>query len=291
MYRATADVLAQLGYTLHFVDVDPHGWTLDPTALEAELAEGRVRVVVCVDTFGNPCDYGALRAVCRRAGVPLLADSAGALGSCADGIPVGTQADAHAFSMSFAKVVSAAGAGGAVVFPKDVLRRDCSIWLGSALMDELHAAAAVEQLELLEELVNRREQVANIYSSVVAELGDDRVLPQRVAPTGRHCYSNWVVRVPRRAAVADALARLGIETRAYFRALHLRADGPTPSLPVTEQLDRECLALPMSSELSEADAQAVALGLWEALGCSNQTRLSMTPASLAKDTVGAHASI
>ncbi len=59
----------------------------------------------------------ALRAAC--AGVPLVADSAAALGALAQGLPVGTQADAHAYSMSFAKTVSAGGSGGAVVLPAD----------------------------------------------------------------------------------------------------------------------------------------------------------------------------
>src|SRR5262249_25687062 len=114
-YPATANVLVQLGYTPRYVDVDEHTWTMDARALERALADGLPRVVVCVDTFGNPCDYAGLTSICAVAGVPLVADSAAGLGSRYLGRALATQADAHAFSMSFAKVISAAGAGGAVV--------------------------------------------------------------------------------------------------------------------------------------------------------------------------------
>ncbi len=106
-----------MGYAIRFCDVALLTWTLDPLALEAALDRGGCRLVVTVDSLGNPGDYHATRSICERYGVTLLADSAPALGAMYRGVAVGTRADAHAFSMSFAKVVSAGGAGGAVVIP------------------------------------------------------------------------------------------------------------------------------------------------------------------------------
>src|SRR5439155_12560145 len=144
-YPTTADVLAQMGYRLRFVDVDEATWTMDPRALAAALEDGRVRLVVAVDTFGNPCDYEALTRECRRTGVPLIADSAAGFGARHRRRPVGTQADAHAFSMSFAKTLSAAGSGGAVVLPRATDLAKLAMWVRSALMDELHAIGALDQ--------------------------------------------------------------------------------------------------------------------------------------------------
>jgi dTDP-4-amino-4,6-dideoxygalactose transaminase len=275
-YPATAEVLIQLGYRLRFIDVDEQTWTMDPGALAealgGERARRRVRVVVCVDTFGNPCRYEALARVCRDAGLPLVADSAAGLGASYRGSPVGSQADAHALSMSFAKVISAAGAGGAVVVPvRDLerLNRSPAGWTRSALMGELHAIGALDQLSVLEDLVRRRTRVAEVYrrSAIAAGLAC-----QRVDDGNRHSLVHWVTRIPDppgRDVLQQRLAALGIETRPYFGALHAgiwRDSELAGALPVTEGLAGQVLALPMSSEVSARAAERVGRALeWAVL--------------------------
>jgi dTDP-4-amino-4,6-dideoxygalactose transaminase/nucleoside-diphosphate-sugar epimerase len=263
-FPATAEVLVQLGYRLRFVDVDDATWTLDPAGVAAALATEPIALVMCVDTFGNPCDYKGLRAACDAAGVPLLADSAAAIGSLCQGQPVGGQAVAHAYSMSFAKVLSAGGAGGAVVLPA---RSQPPPGLGRApfdAMNELHAVAALDQLAVLDDLLRRREQVAAVYTRAASGLGID---VQRIRRGNVHNWTHFVMRVRRREAVAAQLARLGVGTKPYFRALHRHElDHGAAPLPVTDRLDAEALALPMSSELTAADAERVVLGLERCLG-------------------------
>jgi dTDP-4-amino-4,6-dideoxygalactose transaminase/nucleoside-diphosphate-sugar epimerase len=258
-FPATAEVLRQLGYALHYVDVQADTWTIDANAVREALAVVPAKLVVCVDTFGNPCDYARVRAVCRDADIPLIADSAASLGSLHRGAPVAMQADAHAYSMSFAKVLSAGGSGGAVVLPSERLQ-DLADWTRSALMDELHAIPALDQLAILPELVERRNAIASVYAEGV---GPFRGLkPQTVRPLDRHSYVHWVVRISRparRTTLERGLAALGVETKRYFTALHVEdksaaSHGP---LPITEQLHDAVLALPMSSELTVEDAQAV----------------------------------
>ena len=264
-FRATAEVLLQLGYRLRFVDVDERTWTIDPAALRAALAAQPARLVVCVDTFGNPCDYAALRSVCAEYGALLIADSAAALGSRHQGRPVASQADAHSYSMSFAKVLSAGGAGGAVVLPADAAERmlaERTAWWRSELMDELHAVYALDQLGVLEDLVRRRNRIAGIYREGLS--GIPWLRPQETRPGDLSCYVHWAVRVldpPGRPALERALLECGVHTKPYFRALHLAAFGNGERLPVTERLDAESLALPMSSELTEEEAEKIAMAV------------------------------
>jgi perosamine synthetase len=264
-FPATAEVLLQLGYRLRFVDVDDRTWTMDAELLRRDLAAYPARLVVCVDTFGSPCDYAALRRICHEAGVPLVSDSAASLGSIARGVPVATQADGHAYSMSFAKVLSAGGAGGAAVLPADAaaaLRRDPANWCRSEMMDELHAIYALDQLPLLGDLVRRRNRVAAIYRAGLSDLPG--LVPQQVRPGDTHSYVHWVMRVPQppgRDALQRSLLDYGVQTKPYFRALHLSAMGNGERLPVTERLDTEVLALPMSSELTEEQAESVVMAV------------------------------
>jgi dTDP-4-amino-4,6-dideoxygalactose transaminase/nucleoside-diphosphate-sugar epimerase len=288
-YPTTAEVLAQMGYRLRFVDVDEDTWTMDPRALATALEDGRVRLVVAVDTFGNPCHYDALRSVCRKADVPLIGDSAAGFGARHRHRPVGTQAGAHAFSMSFAKALSAAGSGGAVVLPRTTDESKLSIWTRSALMDELHAIGALDQFPILDDLVTRRNRVSDRYRLAVARV--EGVEAQRVNVGDRHSMVHFVVRVqrpPGRDGLRAALGRLGIETRPYFGALHTEpryqevADEKVSplDLPVTELLYRQVLALPMSSELSDEDAEKVAVALECILGMNSVQGLRAPPVRL-----------
>jgi dTDP-4-amino-4,6-dideoxygalactose transaminase/nucleoside-diphosphate-sugar epimerase len=261
-FPATAEVLLQLGYRLRFADVDEGTWTIHPEGLGAMLAAEPARVVVSVDTFGNPCDYAALARVCGGAGVPLIADSAASIGSRYQHRPVAGFARGHAYSMSFAKVLSAGGAGGAAVLPADAataLLSDQHGWWRSELMDELHAICALDQLDMLDDLVRRRNRVADVYRAGLPQL-----TPQQVRPGDTHSYVHWVARVPRipgREVLQRALGDCGVQTKPYFRALHLAGFGGGGPLPVTERLDGEVLALPMSSELTEEDAEQVVIAV------------------------------
>jgi len=257
-FPATAEAVAQLGYEVRFVDVDPQTWTMDAADLERVVADSAVHVVVAVDTFGNPVDYDDLRTICRARGVPLVADSAAGFGSRYRDEPLGVQADSHAFSLSFAKGLTAGGAGGAVVLPPGA---DLGHWTRSKLMHELHAVSALDQLEVFDDLLERRAAVARVYAEAVA--GCAQVDVQHVRGGNRHSYVHWVLRVPAavRPRFMTALHELGIGTRDYFRALHRISWRSDRLLPVTARLHDEVVALPMSSELTVEDADRVAVGL------------------------------
>ncbi|MDQ1659385.1 MAG: hypothetical protein QOD41_4468 [Cryptosporangiaceae bacterium] len=270
-FVASAEALAQLGYRLRFVDVDPLTWTISPEAVKAALEPGDVKLVMSVDALGNPPDYARLRAVCAVAGVPLIGDSAAGLGARWQGDPVGSQADAHAFSMSFAKVISAAGSGGALALPADALgqlERPVD-WLRSSLLGEVHAAAALDQAEHLGELVGHRERIAAVYAELAAARPE--LTPQVTAAGNRHSLVHWAVRVPHRDALAAALAEDGVQTKPYYSpALHRQDWGPhadplSQPCPVTDRLAAEALALPMSSELTPDTADRIAAAVLTAL--------------------------
>jgi perosamine synthetase len=270
-FAATGEMLVQLGYTLRFCDVRPDTWTMDPDSLAAALADGHAAVVVAVDALGAPADYTALTKVCADAGVPLVADSAAALGARHQGRPIATQAAAHAYSLSFAKVVSAGGSGGALVLPADAVERLRAPvdWLRSVPMVETAAVAALDLLTGLDLLVRRRQAVAARYAQLATV---DGVRPQQVAGGDAHAFVHWVARFGGvdRDRLAAELDRLGVRTKPYYAPpLHWHDWGPYAEragpLPVSDALGREALALPMSSEVSPIQAERVTMAVLAAL--------------------------
>lgn len=270
-FAATGEMLAQLGYTLRFCDVRPDTWTMDPASLAAALAPGDATVVVAVDALGAPADYTALTKVCADAGVPLVGDSAAALGASHQGRPVAAQASAHSYSLSFAKVLSAGGGGGAVVLPAeavDRLRRPVD-WLRSVPLVETAAIAALDLLRDLDLLVARRREVARRYGELAVAPG---VVPQQAADGDAHAWVHWVARFGGldRERLAAELLRLGVATKPYYAPpLHWHDWGAygerAGPLPVADLLGREALALPMSSELSPRQADRVTMAVFSAL--------------------------
>ncbi len=259
-FPATAEVLVQLGYRLRFIDADPRSWNLCPVDLERALSERPARLVVAVDCFGTPVDYEALLSLCRAHGASLVADSAAGLGSTCRGRPLGTQADAHAFSMSFAKVLSAGGAGGAVVLPPGIVLDPKAGWTRSCELGELHAIAALDQLPHLSAMVERRRDISAAYERAIQDI--DGLVVQAIHSLDRSARVHFVVRVVRaRESLEAALESRGIQTRRYFNACHLTQWPSDRALPVSEALHSEVLALPLSSELRDDQVERVINGL------------------------------
>ena len=133
----------------------------------------------------------------------------------------------------------------------------------------MHAAAALDLVERLDDLVARRTAVARVYAEL--ERADPRIVPQRTLDGDEHARVHWVARFTGvdRDLLAKELDALGIGTKPYYApALHRlpwsgAAEGT--SLPVTDVLHDQALALPMSSELSVSDAERVFWSVLSAL--------------------------
>ena len=145
-------------------------WT--PSRCGSALSPGDVALVVAVDTFGHPVDYAALHIGVPAAGVPLLADSAAALGSSIDGRPVGTQAIGTCVldELREGAVRRRRRAEPSWSRPTPTWR-DPFGWTRSALMSELHAIVALDQLDVLDDMVTRRNRFAALYADTARRLG------------------------------------------------------------------------------------------------------------------------
>jgi perosamine synthetase len=140
-------------------------------------------------------------------------------------------------------------------------------------LDEMSAALGKVQMTRLDELLEKRDQVARWYGERLIEIPG--VEPPQVVPsTTRMSWFVYVVRLAQeinRAALAVRLEARGVPTRPYFRPIHLqpyfreRFDYRPGDFPVTEDLGRRSLALPFSGVLSEEDVEYVCRELQSAL--------------------------
>src|SRR5207247_2016485 len=201
-----------------FADIEPAGMMLDPGRVEAAITP-RTRAIVPVHLYGQAADLDPLLEIARRRGLKLIEDCAQAHGALYRGRAVGTFGDAAAFSFYPTKNLGAYGDGGAVVtsdagLAERVRRlrnggqadRYRHVELGvNSRLDELQSAILRVKLRHLDRANEARRALAARYHAALAGVTLPRELPGR-----RHVYHLYVVRHPRRDALAAHLDAAGV---------------------------------------------------------------------------------
>jgi len=276
-FPATLSAVQQAGLQPVLADVDAQTWELDVPSVEAALAgvTEPVAAVLGVRVFGLCRDHDPLSRWCRERDIPLVLDSAAALGGrLADGRPAGSEGTMETFSMHATKVF-AVGEGGAIACDAQwmpALRRVMNFGLekGDLLdsgfngkMSEVVAAIGLAQDAVLDAQLDVRRTAAQRYMAFFASEAPQWTV---AAQPGDPPWQGFPVLAPDEAEATrllDACAERGVQLRRYYRpALHTAATasryarGP---LPVSASLAQRMLCLPMYSDLS-AEEQARLLG-------------------------------
>jgi dTDP-4-amino-4,6-dideoxygalactose transaminase len=253
-----------------FVDADPW-YTMDAADAAARVTPRTVGMVP-VHLYGQPVDVAAIRELAGRFGLWMLEDCAQAHGAAWHGRKVGGFGRAGVFSFYPSKNLTVMGDGGALVTDDDELAARCrrlrdhgraSKYLHSEIgfnlrFNEIQAAIGRVLLRRLDAANERRRALAARYQRGLAGL--PLALPSERAGA-RHVYHLYVVRTPRRQALAAHLEARGIQTGVHYPVpAHLQpAVDPfmPPALPATERLVDEILTLPISAGHTDAEIDAV----------------------------------
>jgi dTDP-4-amino-4,6-dideoxygalactose transaminase len=181
-FREIAHAISIVGARPVFADIDYYSGTLAPAKVEAKISE-KTKAIVAGNTNGHPAQWSELRDVATRHRLPLLEDSTEAIGSRYKGAPVGTFGDIAVFDISQPLALTC-GEGGMVV-TDDVdlavaMRRHRSHRLDErasvvvsgtpshqAVMSDVTAALGLAQLDRLDEILERRRLIEQIYYSQV----------------------------------------------------------------------------------------------------------------------------
>ncbi|MBI5014770.1 MAG: DegT/DnrJ/EryC1/StrS family aminotransferase [Deltaproteobacteria bacterium] len=302
-FIATAEVIALLGATPVFVDIDPDTYNLDPGRVEAALlalAERDRRVhplpsapatltpkgVIAVDLYGLPADYDSLRSLCATHGLFLLEDAAQSFGGRLHGRRACSFGDAAVTSFFPAKPLGGYGDGGMVFTDDDALAdamrsirihgkgRDKydNVRIGlNARLDTLQAAIVLAKFEAFPEELAKRQAAAQLYGEL---LGAEPSLCVPTVPGGySSAWAQYTVRVGggRRDVLQGQLRAADIPSAVYYpMPLHLQGafrhlGYSRGDFPLAELASAEVLSLPFGPYLSEGDLAACALGALRAL--------------------------
>lgn len=278
-FMATVSALDWCGVKPVFVDVQRETTNIDPTLIESKITP-RTSAIVAVHNFGCPADIAALTEIADRRGLKLIFDAAHGFGTVYQGGPVGSQGDAHSFSMSPTKLL-AAGEGGVVTTNSDELADyvrvgreygnsgayDSAFAGMNARMSEFHAVMGLHALAGLPDAVARRRRVAEIYREILGSVPG--VEFQHIAAGNQSSYKDVSILIDEAAfgmsrdQLQAALAAENIDTRNYYdppvhRHTAYRHYWDGEPLPVTDVLAAGSISLPIGRHIEEDVAQRIA---------------------------------
>ena len=284
-----------------FVDVEANSGNMDVELLRqavSDLAQGgfaaqrwmprfyansksSLKAILPVDVFGQPADMDAIMAIAHHYGLKVIEDSCEALGSEYKGRKAGHLGDYGTFGFYPNKQITT-GEGGMIVTddePAAALmlalrnqgRAPGDTWLQHTYLgynyrlDELSAVIGRVQMERLDELLNKRQQVAEWYNERIIEIPGLEI-PHLSPNTNRTSWFVYVIRFDRsldREVIAEELSKVGIPARPYFIPIHLqpymvdRFGFHAGDFPVAEDIGKRSLALPFSGTMTESQVDYV----------------------------------
>jgi dTDP-4-amino-4,6-dideoxygalactose transaminase len=290
-FAATANAITYTGAQPVFVECDDTG-NIDVGVLEDALADVlgqglRVAAIVPVDLLGKVADYDGIGRVARRAGVPVIADSAESLGAVRNGRPAGSFGDAAILSFNGNKVMTTSGGG--MLLTDDSALADRTRYLATQArqpvvhyehtevgynyrLSNLLAALGRAQLERLDRMIERRREIRQQYRNFFADVPGATIFggADGAEPNGPDHDNFWLTSV--RVDPAEAgwtpeeliahLAGAHIEARPLWKPMHLQpvyAASPSYVNGTSEYLFRTGLSLPSGSALSPAQMDRVLL--------------------------------
>lgn len=298
-FFATAGVIARLGATPIFVDIDPRTYNLDTSKLPAKITD-RTRAIFPVHLYGQTADMDPMMQIAEKHGLVVIEDAAQAIGAEYKGRRAGSIGHYGCLSFFPSKNLGAAGDGGMIV-TNDAQRAEklkClrghganpkyhhKIVGGNFRLDALQAAIVSVKLPHLDGWTSARQRNAKRYDQLFSEAALPVGLP--VSGSDRHIFNQYVIRVSRRDELRSFLQKKGVGTEVYYPfPLHRQEcfaylGMGRGSFPESERAANETLALPIYPELTESQLDYVFNCVREffADGMDEPIRAANLPASM-----------
>ena len=285
-FSASANPILYLGATPVFIDSEEQTWNLCPLALESAIIDRiqkgiKPKAIIAVHLYGVPYQIEAVRIIADKYQIPILEDSAEALGSSYKGQKCGTFGDIGVLSFNGNKIITTSG-GGAIV-TKTAALKDKAIFYATQSRDNaphyqhseigynyrmsnICAGIGRGQMEVLDEHVALRRQMHDFYVEVFKSIEGVEVFS---TPNDDYFANYWLSAITLDATKTNGITRetlrlafeaANIESRPLWKPMHLQPiffKYPYYGKKVAENLFENGLCLPSGSNLSDDDRNRI----------------------------------
>ena len=291
-FAASANPIVYLGATPVFVDSEPDTLNICPETLENAITERIKRdkipkAIIAVHLYGMPYKVQEVHAVAEKYGIPVIEDSAEALGSSYKNQKCGTFGDLSILSFNGNKIITTSG-GGALI-TRDHKIKERVLFLATQARDpaphyqhshigynyrlsNISAGIGRGQMEVLDEHVQKRRAVNKFYQEIFEETEGIAVFSE---PINNKCFSNfWLSTIFFGEKKKDInpeklrlhLEKYNIESRPIWKPMHLQPifkNSPFYGRGVAEDFFNRGLCLPSGSNLTDREKDVIKTAILE----------------------------
>ena len=284
-FSASANPIVYLGATPIFVDSEAFTWNLCPIALEAAIVDRislgkKPKAIIAVHLYGVPFNVAEIRKIAKIYQIPIIEDSAEALGSSYDNQKCGTLGDIGILSFNGNKIITTSG-GGALV-TKDPKIKEKVVFLATQARDNaphyqhsevgynyrmsnVCAGIGRGQMEVLEDHVQARRAMHAFYLDIFKNIEGITVFQAASESYANYWLSAIIVDESKTNGITREQLRLlfeaeNIETRPLWKPMHLQpvfANSPYYGAKTAESLFEKGLCLPSGSNLTDMERDRI----------------------------------
>lgn len=284
-FSASANPIVYLGATPIFVDSEAVTWNLCPIALEAAIVDRislgkKPKAIIAVHLYGVPFNVAEIRKIAKIYQIPIIEDSAEALGSSYDNQKCGTLGDIGILSFNGNKIITTSG-GGALV-TKDPKIKEKVVFLATQARDNaphyqhsevgynyrmsnVCAGIGRGQMEVLDDHVQARRAMHAFYMDIFKNIEGVTVFQATSESYANYWLSAIIVEESKTNGITREQLRLlfekeNIESRPLWKPMHLQpvfANCPYYGTQIAESLFEKGLCLPSGSNLTDRERERI----------------------------------
>lgn len=285
-FSASANPIAYQGATPIFIDSEKDTWNLCPNALETAIKDRiskgkKPKAIIAVHLYGMPYKIEEIRSIADRYEIPILEDSAEALGSTYKGQNCGTFGDISVLSFNGNKIITTSGGGAIVV--KNIDQKNKAIFLSTQARDNaphyqhseigynyrmsnICAGIGRGQMEVLDDHISKRRNMHSFYMDIFKENTSINVFSE---PNENYFSNHWLSAITINPSLNGGKTRedlrllfetQNIESRPLWKPMHLQPvfkDAPYYGGTVSENLFDNGLCLPSGSNLTDDEKERI----------------------------------
>jgi UDP-2-acetamido-2-deoxy-ribo-hexuluronate aminotransferase len=271
-FFATGEMISLLGARPVFVDIDPVTYNIDVAGIESAISP-RTKAILPIGLYGQPADMDAINEIAERHNLAVVEDAAQSFGALYKGRHSGNLSTIGCTSFFPSKPLGCYGDGGACFTNDDSLAQamielrnhgQAERYLHTRIgingrLDTLQAAILLVKLEVFDEELLARGEVANRYTALL----QNAVRTPAVLPNRTSAWAQYTIEVEEREAVERTLRAAGIPTAVHYpMPLHLQpvykdSGLPADTFPYAESAAKRVLSLPMHPYLQPEQMRTV----------------------------------
>lgn len=270
-YIATAETVALLRAKPVYVDIDPKTYNLDPNLLETAITP-RTKAIIPVSLYGQCADYDAINEIASRHGIPVIEDAAQSFGATYKGRKSCNLTTIACTSFFPSKPLGCYGDGGAIFTNDDELakvmrqiarhgqdRRYHHVRVGvNSRLDTLQAAILLPKLNVLDDEIIARQNVAQIYTELLQN--HEKMIVPCIAENNTSAWAQYTVQVDERDATQHQLQAAGVPTAVHY-PIPLNKQPAVASLdcvlPIGDKVAQKVMSIPMHPYLRKDEQEKI----------------------------------